>query len=49
MRNGHIIDVLTSLVIQEIVKIGEKVVQRYEGVIYQENFRVAPFKKVIEI
>ena len=38
MRNGYIIDVLTSVDICEIVKIGGKVVEIYEGVIYRENF-----------
>ena len=48
MRNGYIIDVLTSVYIQEIVKIGGKVIEIYEGVIYRENFKVSPFRKVIE-
>ena len=48
MRNGYIIDTLTSVDICEIVKIGGKVIQIYEGVIYRENFKVSPFRKVIE-
>ena len=48
MRNGYIIDTLTSVDIQEIVKIGGKVIEIYEGVIYRENFKVSPFKKVID-
>ena len=48
MRNGHIIDTLTSVDIQEIVKIGGKLIQIYEGVIYRENFKVSPFRKVID-
>ena len=48
MRNGYIIDTLTSVDICEIVKIGGKVIQIYEGVIYRENFRINPFRKVIE-
>ena len=48
MRNGYIFDTLTSVDIQEIVKIGGKVVEIYEGVIYRENFKVSPFKKVID-
>ena len=48
MRNGYIIDTLTSVDIQEIVKIGGKVVEIYECVIYRENFKVSPFRKVIE-
>ena len=35
MRNGYIIDTLTSVDIQEIVKIGGKVIDIYEGVIYR--------------
>ena len=48
MRNGYIIDTLTSVDDQEIVKIGGKVIEIYEGVIYQENFKVSPFRKVID-
>ena len=49
MRNGYIIDTLTSVDIQEIVKIGGKVIEIHEGVIYRENFKVSPFRKVIDI
>ena len=49
MRNGYITQVLTSVDIQEIVKIGGKVVEIYEGVIYRENYKVNPFSKVIDI
>ena len=48
MKNGFIIDTLTSIDIQEIVKLGAKVIQTYEGVIYRENFKISPFRKVIE-
>ena len=48
MRNGYIIDTLTSVDIQEIVKIGGQIIQIYEGVIYRENFKVSPFRKVID-
>ena len=48
MRNGYIVDTLTSVDIQEIVKIGGKVIEIYEGVIYRENFKLSPFRKVIE-
>ena len=48
MRNGYIVDYLTSVDIQEIVKIGGKEKEIYEGVIYKENFRVSPFRKVID-
>ena len=46
MRNGYIIDTLTSVDNQEIVKMGGKVI--YEGVSYRENFKISPFRKVIE-
>ena len=49
MRNGYIIDTLTSVDIQEIVKIGGKVVEIYEGVIYLENFKISPFREVVDI
>ena len=48
MRNGYIIDTLTSVDICEIVKIGGRVVEIYEGVKYRENFKISPFRKVIE-
>ena len=48
MRNGYIIDTLTSVDIQEIVKIGGEVIEIYQGVIYRENFKISPFRKVIE-
>ena len=47
MRNGYINDTLTSVDICEIVKKGGKVIQIYEGVIYRENFKILPFRKVI--
>ena len=49
MRNGYIIDTLTSVDIQEIVKIGGKVIEIYEGVIYRKNFKVNPFRRVIDM
>ena len=48
MRNGDIIDHLTSVDIQEIVKIGGRINESYEGVVYQENFKVSPFRKVMD-
>ena len=47
MRNGYIIDHLTSVDVQEIVKIGGRLIEIYEGVIYREIFKVGPFIKVI--
>ena len=43
MRNGCIIDTLTSVDIQEIVKIGGKVIEIYDGVVYRETFKVSPY------
>ena len=48
MRNGYIINTLTSVDIQQVVKIGGKVIQIYEGVIYRENFKVSPLGKVTD-
>ena len=36
MRNGYIIDTLTSVDVQKVVKIGGKVIEFYEVVIYRE-------------
>ena len=48
MRNGYIIDTLTSVDIHEILKIGGQVIEVYEGVAYRENFKVSPFREVME-
>ena len=48
MRKGHITQVLTSVDIQEVDKIGSKLIEIYEGVIYRENFKVSPFEKIID-
>ena len=48
MRNRYKIDTLISVDLKEIVRIGGKVIKIYKGVIYRENFRVSPFKKVID-
>ena len=46
MRNGCIIDTLISIDIQEIVKIGEKVIQVYEGVLYKKTLGYHQVKKL---
>ena len=48
MRNEYITSSLTSVDIQEIFKIGGRVIKIYEGVIYRENFIISPFRKVSE-
>ena len=47
MGNGYIIDTSTSVDICEIVKLCAKALRFYEGVIYQENFKISRFRKVI--
>ena len=46
MRNGFFIDTLTSVDIQEIVKIVGKVIEIYEGVIYRKNFKIVHLEKI---
>ena len=48
MRNGYIIDTSTSVSFCEIVRMGGRVIEIYEGVIYRENFKISPFRKLIE-
>ena len=48
MRNGYIVDVLTSVDIQETVKIGGKVIEIYERVFHRKNCKVSFFGKVID-
>ena len=43
MRNGYIIDKITSVDICENVKMGRKVIEIYEGVIYRENIKISLF------
>ena len=42
-RKRYILQTLTSVDFQEIVKIGGKVTKILEGVLYRENFKVSPF------
>ena len=46
IRNGYIIDILTSIDIQGIVKNGGKVIQIYEGVNIGEKFKISPLEKL---
>ena len=48
MRKGYIIDTLTFVDICEIVKVGGKVIEIYEGVIYREIFKLSHFRKGLE-
>ena len=45
MRNGYIIDTLTSV---DIEKIGGKVIEIYKGAIYRVKFEVNPFRNVTD-
>ena len=47
MRNGYITQALTSVDIQEIVRIGGRVIEIYEGVIFREKFKINSIEKVI--
>ena len=44
-RNGYVVDTLFSVDIQEIVKIGVKVIEIFESVIYRENLQSISFLK----
>ena len=46
MRNGFVIDTLTSVDIREVVKIGDKVTEIYKGIIYRECFKLSPFREI---
>ena len=48
MKNGFFVDRLISVDIHEIVEIGGKVINFYEGVVYRENFKLSPFGEVID-
>ena len=48
MANASIIDTLTSVDFCEIVKMGGKVIRTYEGVTYRGDFKILPFRKIIE-
>ena len=48
MRIGYIVDVLTSVDIQEIVENAGNVIEVFAGVFYCEIFKLSPFRKTIE-
>ena len=48
LQKFNLYHTLTSVDLQEIVKIGVKVLQIFEGVVYRENFKISPFRKVKE-
>ena len=48
MRNGYILDTLTSVDIQAIIKLSGRLIKVYEGIIYKQNFMISPLKKVVD-
>ena len=48
MGNGYINYTLTNADIQEVLKIGAKVIEIHKGVVIRENFKITPSRKVIE-
>ena len=48
MRNGYNVDILTSVDIQVLVKVGGQVFKINEGVIYGDIFKVSPFRNIEE-
>ena len=47
-RKGYIIENLTSVDMQEVIKIGGKVIEICEGFIYRKEFEISPFRGVID-
>ena len=47
MRNGYIIQTLTSVDIREIIKIGGKVIKIYGGAFYSKKFTYLRLKKLL--
>ena len=48
MRNGYIVDTLTSVDICGNVKMGGKETQIYESAFYRKNFKISPIREGIE-
>ncbi|ESP04438.1 hypothetical protein LOTGIDRAFT_170831 [Lottia gigantea] len=48
-RNGFCHDVLTSVDIQEIVKAGGRIIKILDGIVYEDNFKTAPYRDYILI
>ena len=48
MRNGYNLDTLTLVDICETAKMGGKKIEIHEGVIYRENFRISPVRRIKE-
>ena len=46
MRIGYYIATKTSVDIHKIAKTGGRVIEIYEGVIFRENFKISPFRKI---
>ncbi|ESO97163.1 hypothetical protein LOTGIDRAFT_174549 [Lottia gigantea] len=48
-RNGFCSEVLTSVDIQEIVKAGGRIIKILDGIVYEENFKMPPYRDYILI
>ena len=48
MRNGYVLDTLTSVDICETVSTRRKANRKHKGVIYRKNFKIPSFIKVID-
>ena len=48
MRKGYIHDTLTSVDIQEVVKLGGKSIKICECVVHKKIFDIAPFRNIIK-
>lgn len=46
-RTGQCCDILTSVDIQEIVRCGGRIIRIFDGMIFEENFKVNPFRAYI--
>ncbi|PAA48597.1 hypothetical protein BOX15_Mlig030240g1 [Macrostomum lignano] len=46
-RNGKVIDTLCSVDIQEIVRMGGKILKIYSGIVYEKNYDFSPFQNYI--
>ena len=46
-KNGEIHDTLSSVDVQEIVKVGGIIIKIYEGIVYEKNLEVNPYKEFV--
>lgn len=46
-RTGKCCDILTSVDIQEIVRCGGRIIKIFDGIVFEENFEVNPFREFV--